>query len=133
MFKTLLAKVIGTRHQREQKRVQPIVDEINAIGERLRTLADAELQAQTAAFRATIAEATEALRGRIEALKAEKHAAVDAAAREAIDLQLSGPDGQGGSSASIERRSKGCWTRSSPRPSPPCARRHVASWGPPWW
>ncbi|MCE2802105.1 MAG: preprotein translocase subunit SecA [Gemmatimonadota bacterium] len=96
MFKTLLAKVIGTRHQREQKRVQPIVDEINEIGARVRDLSDADLRAQTTTFRAAIAEATEALRGRIEALKAEKHAAVDVAAREAIDLQLSGADGQGG-------------------------------------
>ena len=96
MFKTLLAKVIGTRHQREQRRVQPIVDEINEFGTRLRDLSDAELQAQTPKFRATIAEATEALRGRIDALKAEKHAAPDAAAREAIDLQLAGADGQGG-------------------------------------
>jgi preprotein translocase subunit SecA len=96
MFKTLLAKVIGTRHQREQRRVQPIVDEINEIGTRLRTLSDDDLRAQTATFRATIAEATDALKGRIEVLKAEKHAAADAAAREAIDLQLAGPDGQGG-------------------------------------
>ena len=96
MFKTLLAKVIGTRHQREQRRVQPIVDEINALGAQLRALSDADLQAQTTKFRATIGEATEALRGRIDALKMEKHAAADAAAREAIDLQLSGADGQGG-------------------------------------
>ncbi|MEY4609094.1 MAG: hypothetical protein RL625_1311 [Gemmatimonadota bacterium] len=96
MFKTLLAKVIGTRHQREQRRVQPIVDEINEIGSRLQALSDADLQAQAATFRATIAEATAALHGRIEALRAEKHAAADAVAREAIDLELSGPDGQGG-------------------------------------
>ena len=96
MFKKLIAKVIGTRHEREARRVQPIVDEINAIGARLRTLSDAELQGQTARFRATIAERTAALQGRIDALKAEKHAATDPVAREALDRELVGADGQGG-------------------------------------
>jgi len=56
MFKQLIAKVIGTRHQREARRVQPIVDEIRRHGEGLATLSDAELQGKTAAFRAIIAE-----------------------------------------------------------------------------
>ena len=29
MLKTVLSKVFGTRHERERKRIQPIVDEIN--------------------------------------------------------------------------------------------------------
>ncbi|MEK0431021.1 MAG: hypothetical protein RL139_825 [Gemmatimonadota bacterium] len=96
MFKKLIAKVIGTRHEREARRVQPIVDEINAIGARLRDLSDDALRGQTAAFRARITARTAALQERIDALKAEKHAATDAAAREALDRQLVGADGQGG-------------------------------------
>ena len=36
MFKRFLTGLFGTRHERERKRVQPIVDETNEIGERLR-------------------------------------------------------------------------------------------------
>ncbi len=96
MLKTLIGKVFGTRHEREQRRVQPIVDEINAHYARLRDVSDAELQGQTARFRATLEERTVALKARIEELKAQKHSAADAAERERIDNELNGADGQGG-------------------------------------
>ena len=48
MLKKLLGSVFGTRHERERKRVQPIVDEIAEIGERLKTLTDAGLPLDTA-------------------------------------------------------------------------------------
>jgi preprotein translocase subunit SecA len=96
MLKKLIGAVFGTRHEREQKRVQPIVDEINEIGGTLRDLPEADLKAQTAKFRAQITERTAELKGRIDALKAQKHDAADAAAREAIDNELVGADGQGG-------------------------------------
>ena len=96
MLKKLIGAVFGSRHAREQRRVQPIVDEINECYARLRDVSDVELQAQTAKFRAIIGERTAELRGRIDALRAQKHDAPDAAAREALDNELSGPDGQGG-------------------------------------
>ena len=96
MLKKLIGAVFGTRHQREQRRVQPIVDEINGHYARLRDVSDAELQGQTARFRATITEHTAALKAKLEELKAAKHAAIDASAREAIDAELTGVDGQGG-------------------------------------
>ena len=82
MLKTLIGKVFGTRHEREQRRVQPIVDEINGHYARLRDVPDVELQGQTARFRATLEERTATLKARIEELKAQKHAAADAAERE---------------------------------------------------
>ena len=96
MLKKLIGAVFGTRHEREQKRVQPIVDEINAQGERLRSLSDHDLQRQTEKFRALIAERTAEVSGKIAALKQQKHEAADPAAREAIDLELVGADGRGG-------------------------------------
>ncbi len=96
MLKKLMGAVFGTRHEREQKRVQPIVNEINEHYARLRDVSDAELQGQTARFRALIEERTADLKARIAALKAQKHDAADAAAREAIDAELVGPTGQGG-------------------------------------
>ena len=96
MLKQLIGAVFGTRHQREQRRVQPIVDEINAHYARLRDVTDIELQAQTARFRATIEQGVAELKAGIEALKAAKHAAADAAERDRIDAELTGLDGQGG-------------------------------------
>ncbi len=96
MLKKLFGAVFGTRHQREQKRVQPIVDEINSQGESLTSLSDHELQAQTAKFRAIIAERTADLTAKIHDVKARKHAAVDAAERDSLEMELSGPSGSGG-------------------------------------
>ena len=96
MLKKLIGAVFGTRHERERRRVQPIVDEINLHYARLRDVSDAELQGQTARFRATIAEHTAVLKAKLGDLKAAKHAATEASAREAIDAELTGVDGQGG-------------------------------------
>ena len=96
MLKALLGSVFGTRHERERKRVQPIVDEVNEQYARLQAVSDDELKAQTAKFRATIEERTATLRGRIAELKEQKRVAPDLEAREAIDRELGGNDGQGG-------------------------------------
>ena len=96
MWKALLGKVFGTRHERERRRVQPIVDEINEHYARLQGVSDDELKGRTARFRTTIEERTSALRGRIAALKDQKRLAADAEARELIDRELGGLDGQGG-------------------------------------
>ncbi len=42
MIKGLLGKVFGTRHERERKRVQPIIDEINREYERLHDVSEEE-------------------------------------------------------------------------------------------
>jgi preprotein translocase subunit SecA len=101
MVKTLLNKVFGSRHERERKRVQPIVDEINAHGEALRALSEAELQAQTAKFRAIIHERTDEIEQQIAELKERKRAARDPEEREAVDNELGGADGRGGLEARL--------------------------------
>ena len=70
MLKKLIGTIFGTRHDREQKRVQPIVDEINVHYERLRTISESELRGQTAKFRGIIAERTAELGARIGELRA---------------------------------------------------------------
>ena len=96
MLKGILSKVFGTRHERERKRVQPIVDEINAHYERLQGVSEEELRAQTAKFRQILAERTQALEARVAELKELKRTTKDAAEREKIDLELGGADGRGG-------------------------------------
>src|SRR5438105_10099884 len=92
----LLSGVFGTRHDRERKRVQPIVDEINEHYARLQTVSEEELRAQTEKFRSRIREVTNDLEARITDLKERKRATSDPAARDEIDNELSGVDGRGG-------------------------------------
>ena len=96
MLKGLLTGVFGTRHERERKRIQPIVDEINEQYQRLQSVSEEELRGQTAKFREYIREATGALEDRIAELKEQKKVTGDKEAREALDTELSGLDGTGG-------------------------------------
>ena len=96
MVKTLLSKVFGSRHDRERKRVQPIVDEVNSHGERLQLLSEEELRGQTVRFRELIRERTGEIEQRIAELKDQKRVTKDPAEREAVDNELGGADGRGG-------------------------------------
>ncbi len=99
MIKQVIGKVFGTRHDRERRRVQPIVDEINRHYERLQGIPEAELQAQTARFRALLRERTEDVERHIAELKERKKVTKDPAERTAIDEELTGADGRGGEEA----------------------------------
>ncbi len=101
MFNKLIGKLFGTRHDRERKRVQPIIDDIVAIEQRLATLSDDEIQAQTTKFRAMLAERTAPIEARIAELKAAKRSASDPAERERIDNELQAPDGRGGAEGEL--------------------------------
>ena len=56
MINTLVAKVFGTKNEREIKRLMPRVEEINRLEPAMRALSDAELQGQTEKFRQQIQE-----------------------------------------------------------------------------
>jgi preprotein translocase subunit SecA len=88
MLKNLLTKVFGDRHEREVRKLAPLVGDINAVAERLTTLTDEELQAQTAKFRHIIEERTAELNTEIASLREAKRSAEDAAEREALTVQL---------------------------------------------
>ncbi|MEX2153518.1 MAG: preprotein translocase subunit SecA [Gemmatimonadaceae bacterium] len=96
MLKRVINAVVGSRHERERRRIQPIVDRINDWGEKLQRLSDEELQGQTAKFRGILAERTGPLEARVAALKEKKRTAKDAAERDSIDQELGGADGRGG-------------------------------------
>ena len=61
MFKSILKTVFGSNHERQIKRVQPIVDEINRICDEWNALSDEQLQAKTAEFRQRLAEGSDTL------------------------------------------------------------------------
>src|SRR5579862_3146076 len=127
MLKRLISGVFGTRHERERKRIQPIVDDINEHYERLHGVSEEELRSQTAKFRAEIAERTGELETRVNDLKAQKRAAADPAERDRLDTELIGNDGRGGAEASFAKRSRTRCTSSCQKRSPRCAR-HAVAW-----
>ncbi|HEU5169881.1 MAG TPA: preprotein translocase subunit SecA [Gemmatimonadales bacterium] len=88
MIRQLMTAVLGTRFERERKRLQPIVDQIKAHEERLRELPEPELRAQTERFRAQIAERTGALKAELEQVRAEKHGCPDPAARDRLETRF---------------------------------------------
>ncbi|HYC49489.1 MAG TPA: preprotein translocase subunit SecA [Gemmatimonadaceae bacterium] len=96
MLKRVISAVVGSRHDRERRRIQPIVDQINEWDEKLQRVSEEELRGQTAKFRRIIAENTGDLESRVAALREAKKKAADAAERERIDQELGGGDGRGG-------------------------------------
>ncbi len=96
MFKRVINAVLGNRHERERKKIQPIVDEINEHYARLRDVSDDELRAQTPKFREIIRQRTGELEARVAELREEKRTATDAADRERIDAELIGADTRSG-------------------------------------
>src|ERR1700689_2357795 len=56
MIDTVLAKIFGTKHEREVKAMRPILAAINDMEPRIQALSDADLAAQTVAFREQLAQ-----------------------------------------------------------------------------
>src|SRR5206468_307214 len=77
MFKKVISAVIGTRHDRERKKIQPIVDEINEEYARLHDVSEEELRGQTEKLRAIIRERTGELEARVADLRERKKTAAD--------------------------------------------------------
>ncbi len=101
MFKRVINAVMGTRHHRERKKIQPIVDEINEHYARLHDLSEEDLRAQTVKLREVIRQRTSELETRIAGLKDQKRVAVDPEERARLDGELSGSDGRGGVEADL--------------------------------
>ena len=88
MLKSVVKALLGSHHKREAKKLEPLVQEINAIGEELSSLTDEQLQAKTGEFRQRIEERTADLRARIEALREEKRRSQDGGERERLSLEI---------------------------------------------
>ncbi len=91
MINTLVAKVFGTKNEREVKRLLPQVEAINALEPAMKKLSDAELRAKTDEFRqriqerlAKIADEPDADPDRQKAIEAER----DLALKEILDELL---------------------------------------------
>ncbi|MGB2696903.1 MAG: hypothetical protein WBD28_03465, partial [Candidatus Zixiibacteriota bacterium] len=55
----ILTKIFGSKHDRDTKRIEPLVDDINQIYEEYHKLSDDELRAKTDEFKQRIKERLE--------------------------------------------------------------------------
>jgi len=82
MFQRVLKKVFGTKHQRQIKKIQPIVDKINSLEKTLEPLSDSELAAKTDVFKQRIANGES-----LDALLPEAYATVREAAKRTLGMR----------------------------------------------
>jgi preprotein translocase subunit SecA len=65
----ILTRIFGTKHQRDTKKIEPMVEEINQIYEDYHKLTDEQLQAKTDEFKKRIKDKTQELEGQLKELK----------------------------------------------------------------
>ncbi|HEY1268033.1 MAG TPA: hypothetical protein VGH16_12330, partial [Candidatus Binatia bacterium] len=82
----LIKKIVGTKNEREIKRIRPIIEEIAGLEPELAKLSDAELKAKTEEFKERIRSATAAVRAEVEEAQA-KIAGADAEEREELKTE----------------------------------------------
>ncbi len=88
MLRTLLTKLVGDPNAKEMRRLQPTVEQINALEPQMRERSAEELRELTASFRATLADATSEMRQRLAALREERLRSLDVSERNRLDLEL---------------------------------------------
>ena len=88
MFKTLMTKVFGDRHEREAKKLWPVVDEINEIADELQSLSEDALRGQTEKLRGIVRERTADLEAQLAELRERKRHTEDSAEREQLSVEI---------------------------------------------
>jgi preprotein translocase SecA subunit len=83
----IIKKIVGTKNEREIKRIRPYVDEINHLGPEYEKLSGAELRAKTDQFKNRVQEATAEIRGRLDQLRTEASTA-DVERREELKTEI---------------------------------------------
>ncbi|HEY1769664.1 MAG TPA: preprotein translocase subunit SecA [Chthoniobacterales bacterium] len=89
MVNWILKKILGSKNQREIKRLQPLVRSINQLDEQFKTLSDDDLRAKTAAWNTEFSaiEDPDALALRLDEILPEAFAVVKNAARRLTERQ----------------------------------------------
>ena len=85
MIKKLMTAVMGSRQERDVKKMRPILAQIQSHEERLGAVTDDELRGQTAKFRAIIEERTGELARELAAVRARKHDSADPTERDGLE------------------------------------------------
>lgn len=86
----IFGKIFGNKHEKDIKKINPIVDEINLEFEKLKNVSNDELRNRTTAFRKEIQEYTAGIESKIESIKAdlEKNADMDVDEKETFYNQI---------------------------------------------
>ncbi|RKY79199.1 preprotein translocase subunit SecA [candidate division KSB1 bacterium] len=71
MLTNIITKIFGSKHEREIKKIKPIVEQINQLYEEYHQLSDAELRALTDKFKAKINDRVSGIRDEIQQLKSD--------------------------------------------------------------
>jgi preprotein translocase subunit SecA len=90
MFSTLLTKIFGSQNERELKKIQPIVEEINLLEPRIQAMADAELAAQTGLFKVKLQNGASLEEILPEAFAVVREASIRTVNMRHFDVQLIG-------------------------------------------
>ena len=93
-IKGAIKKVIGSQHEREVRKLQPLVDEITKLSEELVELSGGEVRAKTAEFREYIYEQVGSTEDQIRELRAEKSRSSSVLEREALSVRLQDLDAE---------------------------------------
>ncbi|HEX6252279.1 MAG TPA: preprotein translocase subunit SecA, partial [Gemmatimonadaceae bacterium] len=88
MIKTIFDKILGNRHEREAKKLAPLVDEINAWADRLSELPEEELRQQTEKLRAEVRERTAEFEAELAELRQTKRVTEDAEERDRLQARI---------------------------------------------
>src|SRR5260370_26537147 len=94
MVNWLLKKILGSKNQREVRRLRPLVEQINRIEQDYQALSDADLQAKRAAWKQELSTIhdPDLLAKRLNALLPEAFATVTNTARPLWDKSCAGFD-----------------------------------------
>ena len=88
MFKNVVKKIFGDPHEREAKRLEPLVEEINALASEYERMSDDELRGQTEMFRSQIAQEVGALREEVATAREEWRLETDVGIQAQLRAQL---------------------------------------------
>ena len=86
----VITRLLGSRFQRELKKLRPIVDAVHRHEADLTGKSDDEVRGQTARFRARIEERTGSIKAEVVRLRDAKHACADPDERDRLDRELAG-------------------------------------------
>ena len=90
MIRAAAKALLGSRHKREAKKLEPLVSEINRLAEELSGLTDDELRGKTTELREFISSRVEGIRGEIAELRDLKRVSKESSERESLSIKISG-------------------------------------------
>ena len=90
----LISKLVGSKSDRDLKKLQHYVESVNAFDAALKTMSNDQLRERTVAFKASIAEATAETKASKDALHAQIDATSDYDAREPLYEEIEALDAQ---------------------------------------